>query len=421
MGTPARWLHDRVGFPAPQPYSGPVSLKNLHPELKLGLVLVVAAALLTFAAPGPLAASLAVRQLDPYADSHGWLLLAASIGGLAVVAAVFWVDRKPPHTMMAAGAVVAALGLAAAGLSQSLAFAVLGTFVAGFGGAAVGSLIFYSIAVKGASRYRGRLIGALVMVFTLRLNITQVTDWTSAPSTLALSISVAASLIGAAVLLFLLPRMFAGPNQDGPTLKETLVQPTFRRNAAWLTAAFLVSTMTTAVAGFNLPALVDSLFSFRDYDRFQALNLPPLAGVCAFFWGVAADIYPPRRLFLFSALALFPTIASLWAFVGLPALVFWQFGFWIVQGGLICLPWVLMAELVTPRHFAKVALVIAFLGGTLGGTLGGAIGPIMRFYFDFVWGDGVVLVFILALASALTAVAILAPKPQAAGIKACSN
>ena len=351
-----------------------MSLRNLHPDLKLGIVLATAAALLIFAAPFSLAAALAARKADPSAVSNGLLLLVGSIGSLAVVAAAFWVDRKPPQTMMAAGAVVAALGLAGAALFQSLAFAVLGMFVAGVGGAAVGSLIFYSIAVKGAFRYRGALLGALVMFFTLRLNVTQVSDWTSDPPTLALAISVAASLTGAAVLLVFLPRVFAGPNQGGPTLKETLAQPTFRRDAAWLTAVFIVSTMTTAVIGFYLPHLVNELFSMRDFDRFQTLHLPALGGVCALLWGVASDTYPPRRLFLLCALSLFPTIGFLWAFEGLPALVIWQIGFWIVQGGLLCLPWVLMAELVTPQHFAKIALVITFLGGTLGGDTGRVVG-----------------------------------------------
>ena len=402
-----------------------MSLRNLHPDLKLGIVLAAAAALLIFAAPFSLAAALAFRQADPSAVGHGLLLLVASVGGLAVVAAAFWVDRKPPQTMMAAGAVVASLGLAAAALSQSLAFAVLGTFVAGFGGAAVGSLIFYSIAVKGAFRYRGALLGGLVMLFTLRLNITQVAHWTSAPSTLAFSISVAASLIGATVLLVFLPRVFAGPNQGGPTLKETLAQPTFRRDAAWLTAVFMVSTMTTAVIGSYLLHLVNELFSMRDFERFQTLHLPALGGVCALLWGVASDTYPPRRLFLLCALSLFPAIGFLWAFEGLPALVIWQIGFWIVQGGLLCLPWVLMAELVTPQHFAKIALVITFLGGTLGGELGGSLGlairPILGGYLQYGWADDVVLVFILVLTVALTAVAFLAPKSQATGIKRCSN
>ena len=402
-----------------------MSLKNLHPDLKLGIVLAAAAALLIFAAPFLLAAALAVRKADPSAVGHGLLLLVASVGGLAVVAAAFWVDHKPPQTMMAAGAVVAALGLVGAALSQSLAFAVLGTFVAGFGGAAVGSLIFYSIAVKGAFRYRGALLGALVMFFTLRLNVTQVADWTSDPPTLALAISVAASLTGAAVLLVFLPRVFAGPNQGGPTLKETLAQPTFRRDAAWLTAVFMVSTMTTAVIGSYLPHLVNELFSMRDFDRFQTLHLPALGGVCALLWGVASDTYPPRRLFLLCALSLFPAIGFLWAFEGLPALVIWQIGFWIVQGGLLCLPWVLMGELVTPQHFAKIALVITFLGGTLGGELGGSLGlairPILGGYLQYGWADDVVLVFILVLTVALTAVAFLAPKSQATGIKRCSN
>ena len=385
-----------------------MSFRNLHPDLKLGLVLVAAAALLTFAAPFSLAAALAVRKADPSAVSNGLLLLAGSVGGLAVVAAAFWVDRKAPHTMMAAGAVVASLGLAGAALFQSLAFAVLGMFVAGFGGAAVGSLIFYSIAVKGAFRYRGALLGALVMLFTLRLNITQVAHWTSVPSTLALSISVAASLIGATVLLFLLPRMFAGPYQDGPTLKETLAQPSVRRAAVWLIAAFFTASAATATVKIFLPFLALAE-SDLDYRGFPFSALPIFSGVGALVWGIAADFYPGRRLLLLAALLLLPAAGLFWALNGRLESLVAVAALGLIIGGPICLPWVLMAELLPTRHFAKIALGITLVAG----WLGGAIGPMLAGFFLANGALEGLLAVVVFEGIAVAVVAILLPKPQA--------
>ena len=45
-------------------------------------------------------------------------------------------------------------------------------------------------------------------------------------------------------------------------------------------------------------------------------------------------------------------------------------GLGLVRGGLVCLPWVLMAELLPIRHFAKIALGVVFVGSLFGGTFG---------------------------------------------------
>jgi hypothetical protein len=109
-------------------------LQNIHPDLKLGLVLVAAAALLKFANSNVLLAFVAAQRLNIVSESFGWHLLAGGIGGLAVVGAAILVDRRPPHTLMAGGAVVAVLGLTIVGLSNSFPASALGMFVAGVGG-----------------------------------------------------------------------------------------------------------------------------------------------------------------------------------------------------------------------------------------------------------------------------------------------
>ena len=206
-----------------------MSFRNLHPDLKLGLVLLAAAALLTFADSSRLVLEPVAHRLGLSLSSASLLVTAGSVGGLAVVAAAFWVDCRLPHTMMAAGAVVAPIGLSLAALAISPAFFALGIFISSVGGAAVASQIFYSVAVKGATRYRGTLIGALVMVFTMGLPTRYVADWTAAPPITGLAIGAAAAITGAAVLLCLLPRVFASSYEPGPTLRPTLAQPSVRR------------------------------------------------------------------------------------------------------------------------------------------------------------------------------------------------
>ena len=174
-------------------------LQNIHPDLKLGLVLVVAAALLKFANSNVLLAFVAAQRLNIVSESFGWHLLAGGIGGLAVVGAAIWVDWRPPHILMAGGAVVVVLGLTIVGLSNSFPASALGMFVAGVGGSAVSSLVFYAIAAKGATRYRGTLIGALGLVFTMSLGVGDVGDWLFDSPMVLLAVSGALTLAGAAV------------------------------------------------------------------------------------------------------------------------------------------------------------------------------------------------------------------------------
>ena len=144
-----------------------VSFSNLHPDLRLGLLLVVAAVFLEAGFSGTLWAATASDRLDLGPSHYGWLSAAGSLGALFVVAAAIRVDSCPPHGMMAAGAGILAIGLALLTLSDSFGLAVVATFIVGAGGAAVGSLIFYAVVVKGYRRFKGVLIGALGLVFNV--------------------------------------------------------------------------------------------------------------------------------------------------------------------------------------------------------------------------------------------------------------
>ena len=128
-----------------------VSFSPWHPDLRLGLLLVVAALLLNVGSSGTFGAETFSGQLDLTSVQYGVLAAAGVLGRLSVVAAAIWVDRGPPRGLMAAGAVLLALGPFLT-LSDSFALAVTRNFFTGVGGAFVGPLIFYAVAVKRAAK-----------------------------------------------------------------------------------------------------------------------------------------------------------------------------------------------------------------------------------------------------------------------------
>ena len=150
-----------------------------------------------------------------------------------MVGAAVWVDRRPPRALMAAGGFVVALGIAVLGLSNGLLVAALGLFIVGVGGSAVGSLVFYAVAVKGATRYRGALIGAVGMVFTIGLGPGRFGGWPFESHVHAVAASAALALVGSMVLFRLLPRTFTGPNEHSKGLMDALSKPSVRRAVGW--------------------------------------------------------------------------------------------------------------------------------------------------------------------------------------------
>ena len=109
-----------------------VSFSNLHADFKLGLLLVVAAALLEVGSSDTFRAVAAAGWLGLTLEQSGLPSVLRSLGALFVVVAAIWVDRRPPHRMMAAGAGVLALGLFLTTLSHSFGFGlvVTGMFLA---------------------------------------------------------------------------------------------------------------------------------------------------------------------------------------------------------------------------------------------------------------------------------------------------
>ena len=378
-------------------------LSNLHPHLKLGFLLLVAATLLVSGTSTTFLALPASDRLGLSGSQYGWLATAGGLGGLFVLPAVIWVDSRPPHGMMAAGALVLAIGLVLLILSNSFALAVVATFVIGAGGAAVGSLIFYVVIVKGAGRYKGVLIGAIGLVFSVMGGSGAFAIWE-----IGLTIgwwAVIMVVVGGVLLFLFLPRWFAGPEQLGRTLRETLAVPGAKWLFLWVAGVYLVASiiMDPGTTHLRFIALMTSP-GIADLEvGFPVMVLA--GGLGALLWGISADFLPVRRLLVAAATLPIPALACWWLPGGQAAgLLLLSF----VLGGLISLPWVLLAESLPANHFAKLALAITWLG-----LVGETLGPIY-------WGwalevrntDVFLCIFVLEIA---VLVGVVACRPSVSG------
>ena len=324
------------------------------PNLKLGLLLVAAALLLEAGSSGTFEALLVPHdRLDLSGLRYGLLIAATYLGSLFVMGAGFWVDRRPPHGLMAAGALLLSLSLVVVNISRGLGLALAGMFLYGVGGAFAGSLVFYAVAVKGSGRFRGTLLGALGLVFSVGLRNWSSdvgwSGWTSAGEATGLTVwwvAVCLVLASGALLFLLLPRCFSGNHGPGPTFRETAAVPGARARIAWVAVVYLfgaiiITAKTPQLQWVTLTVLSDGM----DTDiRYLALA----GGLGARAWGVAADFFPARRLLIILALLLLPAAGWSWpldepggSVLLLP----------LVGGGLISLPWVLMAEVLPKNHF----------------------------------------------------------------------
>ena len=68
-----------------------------HPDIRLGLLLVVAALLLDMGSSGASWTAFVVDRLRLSAMPFGFLGTAGGLGSLFVVLAAIWVDRRPPQ------------------------------------------------------------------------------------------------------------------------------------------------------------------------------------------------------------------------------------------------------------------------------------------------------------------------------------
>ena len=345
----------------------------MNPDLKLGMVLVAAAVLLALGAPGNFLVTQAKLLLEPSAASYGLLIAAGGVGGLAVIAAAIWVDRRPPHAMMAAGALAALLGLSVLALPASFVAFAVGLFVGGVGSSAVNPLIFYAIAVKGASRYRGTIIGALGMVFLLSPGRRGDIDWQFGESALFIPVIAALTLAGTALLFVALPRVFTGAYESDQTQQVKPGAPGVWRALLWVTIAFSAAALaSTTIVILPYQIAMNSSSELLRLEPevptasvFQAANAAPVlhaasaAGVL--LWGVASDFFALRRWLLLTAILFVLGAGGVWVFGSPLGPTFPLLAVGLARGGLVCLPLILMAELLPTRHFAKLALLIQFV------------------------------------------------------------
>ena len=221
-----------------------------HPDVKLGLLLVGAALVLDMGTSGVSWTWLVSGQLNSAAMGVGWLALVVGLGSLCVVLAAIWVDRRPPHGMMAAGAGILALGLVLVTLSRNFGAVAAGLFLMGAGGAAFHPLVFYAIAVKGYARFRGTLIGALSLVFAANLRGGAVRNWDfDIPVGW---FALALTLTGGIALYIFLPRWFRGNYSPTPTFREAIAVPGVRASFVSAAAVHLVAAMAFASSSLHL-------------------------------------------------------------------------------------------------------------------------------------------------------------------------
>ena len=386
-----------------------MSFLNLHPDVRLGLLLVAAVLFLEAGSSTDLWSLLVTGEMDLSDLQYGLLSGAFALGSLSVVGAAIWVDRRPPHGLMAAGTGALFLGLALVTVADGFVMAGSGVFLSGVGGVFTGFLVFYSVAVKGSGRFRGTLIGVLALAFSVRFQDLAFAvgwgDWaTSDQLTSQATLWWPMGLVlGAGVLLFLLlPRCFQGPDGLGPSLRETLAVPGAMGRFAWVAAVYLVAEVLLAAGWFHLRWASTMVGPVFRGPEFGFLDHALVGGVGALLWGIASDFFPVRQLLIVLAVLSLPAAAWGWLMndpEGGALLLS------LVRGGLISLPWVLMAEVLPVRHFAKLAL-----GVTLVGWFGSGLGPI---YWgpalDF-WGVGAFVWIVLTEAGVLVAVAALRPR-----------
>ena len=377
-----------------------------HPDVKLGLLLVAAVLLLDMGSSGAFRTVSISDWLDLTATQYGFLGTARGLGALSLVLAALWVDRRPPHGMMAAGAGILALGLVLITFSQSFGAVVAGLFLVGAGWSALDSLVFYAIAVKGLTRFKGTLIGALGLAFAVNLGAETIGTWDY-----GIPIGwfgVALILTVGIVLFLLLLRWSRGIYGLGPALRGTFAVPGVKARFASAAAVYLVAAMIIST-GLNhlqmLATVASPTVGTAPEFGYRALALA--GGTGALAWGAAADFFSVRWLLIAVAALSLPAAAWGWLLddPGGGALLLS-----VVRGGLISLPWVLMADLLPRRHFAKLALAMTLLG-----TLGGWLGLLYLGAALSLWGHGSFMWIALIESAVLAAVVACLPTDRGTG------
>ena len=145
-------------------------------------------------------------------------------------------------------------------------------------------------------------------------------------------------------------------------------------------AVHLVAAMAFASSSLHLRWVTAATASAGTAHNAEYEALALAGGIGALAWGAASDFLPVRWLLIALAVLSLPAAAWVWLSDDPGAGAYLLL---LVRAGLISLPWVLVADLLPKRHFAKLALVMILLG-----TLGGSLGSFYSGGVMFVWGSG---------------------------------
>lgn len=391
----------------------------MHPhsqrELKLGLLLVVTAALIVAGDATGFAAQLFFERFDSTRAGFSIAFALRGLGGLAIIGTAIWVDRRGPRPVMALGAAIGASATLLLIPAHHLAVIGIAMFFSGFGGAGVASLIFYAVAARGTIRHRGAIFGALACVFAIRLNLA--TSGGAEVSAIVPGLIVAALFITTAGYLLnrYLPRPIPESEPEHAFLSPTKLtnQPGFWKTAILLSLLFIVAFAIGGTAISFLPVILSPHFDNFQQTSFLLFSLRVATGLGALLWGIASDRFPMMRLLVVAALLTAPISGIAWFVdapaVSIPAHVLSA----VVRGAFVVLPWIVLAEHFPIHHFAVLGLAFTAAGSILG-TLAGPLLAGLAIDHWSLRGPAIVLIALSFIAVAIAARFPRAPIPQPA-------
>ncbi len=241
----------------------------------------------------------------------------------------------------------------------------------------------------------------------MSLNAGEIVEWSIDETWSIIATSAPFTLAGAALLFILLPRVFAGANESDQQLRGEPTTPGYWRGLVWVTLVLSVALAIRTSASLYLPDLMSRTTPGHEGPVLQILTLPVFIAAGVLVWGIASDTFNVCRLSLLTAILFLLGSGTYLAAEGLPGIAVGSLAIGLARGGLICLPWILVAELLPTRHFAKLALVIFLVGGVSGALLTGFVATVIS--------DSVILSplwIVLVEGVALAIVSILLPNPR---------
>lgn len=332
----------------------------MHPdsrrELELGLLLIAAAALVSFGAALELGAEELVALLPL---TSGPLFFGLAIAGVSLVAPI-WVDRRGPHPVVAMGAAIMGIGALLTAVSNYGAVDLIGIGAIHVGIAGLDTYILLALAARGSIQYRGTLLGGLMaMLFVPDPLASALTR----DSSVALGVAAVLSIVTAFVLFRFLPsfpRVNPTPDPSLPGFSQLWSNPLMRKP---LIAVGLIFFSTVALLGTGSLLITgvhanEGIFGAGWHG--SAATWAVAVGAMA--WGLASDRLPASWLLATATLLALPVV-GIARVTGAPDITdaaAVAFGFLV--GGFIVLPYVLLADHLPTRRFGTLCIQLSLLG-----------------------------------------------------------